>query len=295
MNIIVTGGAGFIASHVVDRLIDAGHHVAVIDNLSTGVKENLNPKASFYNLDIKDDLSEVFNKERPEAVLHFAAQINVRESIKDPVRDAKENILGSLNVFENCQKFNVKRVVFSSTGGAIYGDAKIIPTPEDYPASPLSPYGVAKMAVEKYLSLYPFESLILRFANVYGPRQIAKGEAGVVAIFSENIARQKEVVINGDGNQTRDFVFVSDVAEACLKGLFFSGLYNIGTQKETSVNELFELMKTKGAEYIFGEAQKEVQRSCLDISKAKKELGWSPKFSLDQGLKLTVDWLNEVE
>jgi UDP-glucose 4-epimerase len=301
MKILVTGGAGFIGSHLVDRLIKENHQVIVVDNLSTGKKENLNPKAQFYQLDILDPkLSEVFQKEKPEVVFHYAAQIDVRKSVKNPLEDAKINILGSLNLLENCKRFKVKKFIFASSGGAIYGQADIVPTPESYPAWPLSPYGVAKLTIEKYLNYYykvfglPYTSL--RLANVYGPRQNPEGEAGVVAIFCHKLLKGEQPVINGDGTQTRDYVFVDDVVEANLLALEKDkvDIFNVGTAKETSVNEIFQRLKRitgAGIEGIHGPAkQGEQKRSCLDFSKIKKELDWQPNYSLEQGLEKTVNY-----
>jgi UDP-glucose 4-epimerase len=301
MKILVTGGAGFIGSHLVDRLIKENYQVIVVDNLSTGKKENLNPKAQFYQLDILDPkLSEVFQKEKPEVVFHYAAQIDVRKSVKNPLEDAKINILGSLNLLENCKRFKVKKFIFASSGGAIYGQADIVPTPESYPAWPLSPYGVAKLTIEKYLNYYykvfglPYTSL--RLANVYGPRQNPEGEAGVVAIFCHKLLKGEQPVINGDGTQTRDYVFVDDVVEANLLALEKDkvDIFNVGTAKETSVNEIFQRLKRitgAGIEGIHGPAkQGEQKRSCLDFSKIKKELDWQPNYSLEQGLEKTVNY-----
>ena len=234
--IIVTGGAGFIGSHLTDKLIEKGERVVVIDNLSTGSRENLNPKAVFYKANIEDaEISNIFEKENPSAVFHFAAQINLRSSIDDPIRDAKTNILGSLNVLENCSKYGVKKVVFSSTGGAMYGAAKI-PTAETALANPSSPYGIAKLSVEYYLQYYlkslklPF--VVLRFANVYGPRQNHKGEAGVVAIFCNAMINGKQPIIFGSGKQTRDFVYVGDAVESAVlaykKNEFFYVIFVFG-------------------------------------------------------------------
>lgn len=302
MKIIVTGGAGFIGSHLVDRLIKEKHNVVIIDNLSTGKKENINKKAKFYKLTIESPkLKEVFNKVKPDIVFHLAAQINVRDSVANPINDAKINILGSLNLLENCKKFGIEKIIFASTGGAIYGDADIIPTPEDYKETPVSPYGVAKLSVEKYLYYYwkvkKLKFVSLRLANVYGPRQNSKGEAGVVAIFCDKMLSDKQPIINGNGRQTRDFVYVDDVVEA----FYFSfkktekvGIYNIGTAKETDINTIFqELKKLTGAKCkkIHGPSlEGEQKRSCLDFNKAKKELGWKPKYSLKEGLKETVEW-----
>ena len=301
MKFLVTGGAGFIGSHLVDRLIKEGHKVAVIDNLSTGRKENLNPKAKFYKIDICSyRISQIFKKEKPEVVFHYAAQIDVRKSVKDPVEDAKINILGTLNILENCKKYNIRKVIFASTGGAIYGDADIVPTPETYPELPLSPYGIAKLTIEKHLSYYykvfglPYVSL--RLANVYGPRQNSKGEAGVVAIFCDKMLSKKQPIINGDGKQTRDFVFVDDVVEANISALKKDkvGIFNIGTARETDVNTLFkklrELTDSKCAKIHGPTLPGEQKRSCLNFLKAKKELGWKPKYSLDKSLNKTMEW-----
>jgi len=260
MKILVTGGAGFIGSHIVDRLVKESHKVVIIDNLSTGRKENLNPKAKFYKLDIQNPgVAEVFKKEKPEIVFHLAAQIDVRKSVEDPLEDAKTNILGSLNIIQNFINVNSRKLVsnshkfvkfiFASTGGAIYGDADIVPTPETYPEFPLSPYGICKLSVEKYLNYYwkvfglPY--VALRYANVYGPRQNSKGEAGVIAIFLDKMLSGEKPVINGNGRQTRDFVFVKDVVEANILAMKKNkvGVYNIGTSKETDINTIFRKLK----------------------------------------------------
>ncbi len=299
--ILVTGGAGFIGSHVVDKLIEKEFEVVVVDNLSTGNRKNLNKKAKFYKADIsKPGIDKIFKKENPEIVFHFAAQINVRESVENPSQDAKVNIIGGLNVLQACKNFGVKKIIFSSTGGAIYGEADVIPTPESYIEKPMSPYGVAKLATEKYIYYYQkvfgIDFAVLRFANVYGPRQNSKGEAGVVAIFANKILLGKQPVITGTGNQTRDFVFVSDVADAAILAMESekTGIFNIGTGKETDINTVFsEIQKESGKviEKVYGPAQKgEQQRSCLDCSKAKAELGWFPKYSLEQGIKETMEW-----
>jgi len=299
--ILVTGGAGFIGSHIVDKYIDLGHEVFVIDNLSNGKKENLNPKARFYKIDIRDEkIGEIFAKEKPEIVNHHAAQIDLRKSIKDPVLDAKINILGILNLLENAIKHKVKKFIFASSGGAIYGDAENIPTREDEKPKPLSPYAIAKLVSEQYLEFYfkvhnlPY--IALRYANVYGPRQDPLGEAGVIAIFMNKLLSKRPPTINGDGNQTRDYVYVEDVAQANVLALKdnITGLFNIGTQKEASVNKLFQLISgllgvdipAKRGPNIKGE----VKRSCLDYLKAKNVLDWSPKVNLEDGLEKTLEW-----
>jgi len=301
MRCLVAGGAGFIGSHLVDRLIKGGHKVVVVDNLSTGKKENLDQKVKFYKIDIcNPKISQIFKKERPEVVFHYAAQIDVRKSVENPIEDAQVNILGSLNLLENCKKYKVKKIIFVSTGGAIYGDADIVPTPEDYLEFPLSPYGIAKLTVEKYLNYYyqvfglPYISL--RLANVYGPRQNSKGEAGVIAIFCDKMLLGKQPVINGSGLQTRDFIYVDDVVEANILAMKSrkTGIFNIGTAKETNINTIFrKIRELTDSKYkkIHGPALPgEQKRSCLDYSRAKRELSWQPKYSLDKGLKKTVAW-----
>jgi len=298
--ILVTGGAGFIGSHIVDKYIDLGHEVFVIDNLSNGKKENLNPKARFYKIDIRDEkIGEIFAKEKPEIVNHHAAQIDLRKSIKDPVLDAKINILGILNLLENAIKHKVKKFIFASSGGAIYGDAENIPTCEDEKPKPLSPYAIAKLVSEQYLEFYfkvhKLPYVALRYANVYGPRQDPLGGAGV-AIFMSKLLTKKPPTINGDGNKTRDYIYVEDVAQANILALKdnITGLFNIGTQKETSVNELFRLISRLLNIEITAERGSSikggVKRSCLDSSKAKDVLKWSPEVNLENGLKKTLEW-----
>ncbi len=312
MKILVTGGAGFIGSHIVDALIEENHEVFVVDNLSTGKKENLpacagrNPKAKFFKLDITEKkLEKVFKAEKPQVVFHLAAQIDVRKSVADPVWDAKQNILGSINLLENCKNFGVKKIIFSSTGGAIYGDTDKIPTTEDHLERPLSPYGIAKLAIEKYLHYYQqifgLNYIALRYANVYGPRQNSKGEAGVVAIFCDKLLAEQQPVINGDGKQTRDYVYVSDVVKANLLALnsLKIGIYNIGTSVETDVNQLAALIKSNintDLEFSHGQAKAgEQQRSCIDYTKAKIDLGWQPEIKLEEGIKKTVDWFKNLK
>jgi len=296
MKILVTGGAGFIGSHLVDELIKRRHSVAILDNLSEGKKENMlarrslgkggNPKARFYKTDILSlKIADIFKKEKPEIVFHLAAQKNVRKSLEDPIEDARTNILGSLNILKYCK--NIKKFIFSSSGGAIYGNAKIIPTPETEIANPLSPYGISKLAIEKYLKALNINYISLRYANVYGPRQDPLGEAGVVAIFINKIKNRQKPIIFGSGKQTRDYIYVSDVVAANTKALEknITGEFNIGTGKETSVNQLLKLISPEiKAKYIKA-VPGEVQRSCLDIKKAKQMLGWEPKIKLEDGIK----------
>lgn len=300
MKAIVTGGVGFIGSWVVDALIEEGFEVIIIDNLTTGNKNNLNEKAKFYEIDIRDEkISEIFEKEKPDYVFHLAAQINLRDSIKNPLKDAEINILGSLNILGCCVKHGVKKFIFSSTGGAIYGDDSKIPTHETEKENPTSPYGIAKLTIEKYLdfykSLYGLDYVSLRYSNVYGPRQNSKGEAGVVSIFIDNILSRKQIVINGSGEQTRDYVYVKDVAGANILSLNLSGIFNVSTGEETSVNELFEKivncmdLGTK-IEKVYGpEIKGEQMRSCLNSKKLEKK-GWKTKYDLDEGIKETIKW-----
>jgi len=304
MKCLITGGAGFIASHLVDKLIEEGHEVTIVDNLSTGKKENLNPKADFYNVDILDSkISNIFKEKKPDIVFHYAAQIDVRKSVENPVESAKINILGSLNILENCKNFGVKKIVFASTGGAIYGEAKTVPTPEDYLPQPISPYGIEKLIVEHYLDFYKkqynLDYLILRFANVYGPRQNSKGEAGVVAIFCDSILAGSQIIINGSGEQTRDFVFVEDIINANILGVKKNknGTFNVGTGEETDINTIFlNLKKLFGSEIreIHGpEKSGEQERSCLDFTKSKEILDWQPNYDLLQGLEKTKEWFRK--
>lgn len=304
MKILVTGGAGFIASHVTDAFIAAGHDVAIIDDMSSGKTENLNPKAKFYRLDVQDpQVAEVFRQEKPDVLCHHAAQMDVRRSVADPLFDARANILGLLNLLENGRQNGLKRVIFSSTGGAIYGEQDVFPCPETHKTEPLSPYGIAKLASEKYLFFYHAQYGIsyaaLRYANVFGPRQNPHGEAGVIAIFTEKLLRGEQPVINGDGTQTRDYVFVGDLVRANLAALTsdYVGALNLGNGIETDVNELFRhLCKLCGSSATekHGPAKPgEQRRSVIDNSLAKKVLGWTPQVSLEAGLAQTVEFFRK--
>lgn len=301
MKILITGGAGFIGSHIADRYIELGHEVVIVDNLVTGQKENIPPKATFYEMDICDQaLKQIFEKEKPEVVGHQAAQMDVRKSVDDPIYDATVNVLGGLNLFQNCVKYNVKKVIFASTGGAIYGEQDYFPADEKHPLRPLSPYGITKLTTEKYLyfylQTYKLNHTILRYANVYGPRQNPHGEAGVVAIFSTKILKEDQPVINGDGKQTRDYVYVGDVVAANAIALKTANnkIYNIGTGIETDVNVLFNKIKDamgRDVPEVHGEAKAGEQlRSVLDNSLIQKEQGWKPSVSLGEGLKMTVEF-----
>ena len=306
MKILVTGGAGFIGSNVVDGFIWEGHQVTVVDNLSNGLEANVNKKAQFIKVDIRSVVMDtVFEKMQPDVLCHHAAQIDLRKSVTDPIYDADVNIMGSLNLLNACVKYQVKKVTFASTGGAIYGEQNYFPTDEKHPAHPVSPYGVAKFAVEKYLYFYQktygMDFVVLRYSNVYGPRQNPLGEAGVVSIFTEKLLTDRESVINGPGTQTRDFVFVGDVVEANLLALGYphSDVFNIGTGTETDVNCIFRTLKEKtGSKQIEVHGPVipgELERSVLDYRKAEKLLGWKPKHNLDQGITKTVDYFQKMK
>jgi UDP-glucose 4-epimerase len=304
MRILVTGGAGFIASHLVDAFVAAGHQVSVLDDLSSGRRENLNPQAHFYQLDVQDPaVAEVFGREQPEVLCHHAAQMDVRRSVADPMFDARVNLVGLLNLMEQGRRNDLKRVLFASTGGAIYGEQETFPAPETHKTEPVSPYGVAKLASERYLFFYwvtyGISYAALRYANVYGPRQNPHGEAGVVAIFAEKLLRGEQPVINGDGRQQRDYIHVSDLVRANLAALTseFVGAVNLGTGIETDVNALFHhLCKFCGstASEQHGPAKPgEQRRSVIDSSLARRALGWQPQVSLEEGLQQTVAFFRE--
>lgn len=298
--ILVTGGAGFIGSHVADRLVAAGHDVAVVDNLSTGRREFVPAQASFYQYDINlVEAAELIRAWRPEALVHHAAQMNVRFSVADPVADARENILGSLNLLQAAAEARVPRIIFASTGGAIYGDEAPIPARETDSPWPDSPYGIAKLAVEHYLRYYQQEygltTISLRYANVYGPRQNGLGEAGVVAIFIEKFLAAEQPLINGDGLQTRDFVYVADVVAANLLALDYprSGTFNIGTGHETDILTIYlKLQELAHSPLgpVHGPAKPgEQRRSALDAGLARETLGWEPLVPLEEGLARTFE------
>lgn len=301
MKILITGGAGFIASHVVDAYLKDRHEVVVIDNLSTGDKENLPARARFIEMNICDpEVENIFQDEKFDLVNHHAAQINVRASVEGPQFDARVNIIGTLNLLQGCKKSGVKKFIFASTGGAIYGEQDYFPADENHPARPLSPYGIGKLAVEKYLYFYHLDCglkyVCLRYGNVYGPRQNPYGEAGVVAIFAKKMLAGEEPIINGDGLQTRDYVFVGDVARANQLALEYpaSGIFNIGTGTETDVIRIFELLKdslkSDAPEKHGPKAPGEQQRSVLDASLAAEKLGWKPQVDLEEGIRQTAEF-----
>ena len=302
MRSIVTGGAGFIGSHVVDALVARGDEVAVIDSLARGKEENVASGAELHVRDIREPLDDLFDAVRPEAVFHLAAQADVRVSVERPVEDAEVNVLGTVRILEAARRHSAQ-VVFSSTGGAIYGEC-VEPAREDSPCEPLSPYGTAKLAGEEYLRsfnrLYGTRHIALRYGNVYGPRQDPHGEAGVVAIFLGALARGEQAKIFGDGLQTRDYVYVGDVARATTSTLGQdSGVFNVGTGRETSVVELYELCaKVAGSDTPAEHAHArlgELQRSFLDPERAAHELGFSAMVELEDGLRATWDWIRGTE
>jgi UDP-glucose 4-epimerase len=306
MKILVTGGAGFIGSHLVDQLVKLNHQVIVVDDLSSGFRKFINPKAKFFKLSIKSPkLKTIFDRLRPQAVFHLAAQKSVSESVRNPLADAETNIIGSLNVIECSRRIKIKKFIFISTGGAIYGDLKKGAFKESDDENPVSPYALAKWTIDKYLKnfyqpVYNFPYVSLRLSNVYGPRQDPLGEAGVAAIFCSRLLKKKKCFINGRGNQTRDFVFVNDVVEACVKSLTKGhGVYNIGVSRETTINQLYSGISN----LILGSSNKaihrqavpgEVKRSALNYTKAKKELNWIPKISTKEGLNKTLDYFRKL-
>lgn len=299
MRILVTGGAGFIGSHIVDTYIEAGHDVFIVDDLSTGKLDNLHPCAHFLHADILDlAVRKLIAAEKIDVVNHHAAQMDVRRSVVDPLFDARVNLLGMLNVLEGAREAKVKKVIFSSSGGTVYGEQTMFPASEDHPTQPISPYGVSKRSGEHYLHFYSVEYgipyIALRYANVYGPRQDPHGEAGVVAIFTLRLLSGQQPVINGDGKQTRDYVFVKDVARANLAALQadYCGPINIGASIETDVNQLFQHLRTltnSSLPETHGPAKPgEQRRSVLAWNRARDVLGWSPTVELEEGLRETV-------
>ncbi len=304
MRILITGGAGFIGSHVADACVAAGHEVMVLDNLSSGRKENVPPEARFVLCDVASETAEeAVRTFRPEVVNHHAAQIDVRTSVADPLFDARVNVLGTLHLLEASRKFGVRKFLFASSGGAGYGEQEAFPADESHPVRPVSPYGAAKMAAELYLHCYRAQYGLawtsLRYGNVYGPRQDPHGEAGVVAIFAERLLRGQTAIIFGDGEQTRDYVYVGDVVRANLLALSRGDgtALNIGTGIETSVNTIFRTLRD-----LAGSDQKEIhaeakpgeqRRSCLENRMASYELGWYPELSLDEGLARTLAYFRE--
>lgn len=295
-NVLITGGAGFIGSHVADLLIKEGYSVFVVDNLSSGSDYNINKEVKFYNLDINSpDLEKVFKENKIDFVFHFAAQASVSYSTKYPTEDATENILGSINLLKFCKKYEVKKFITSSTA-AVYGVPEYLPVDEGHKTTCLSFYGISKLTMEKYVELFGVDYIIFRFANVYGPRQSAHGEAGVVAIFADKMKNSQEITIHGDGEQTRDFVYVSDIADVCLsaiqigvKGEVKNEIINVSTKEAISINRLFELMAEKYGykkEPIHTQERiGDIKHSILDNKKCIKLFGFAPTTSVEKGLE----------
>ena len=299
MKVLVTGGAGFIGSNLASALVEADLSVAVIDDLSTGKRENVPPEATFFKMDISSPVvHRIFEREKFDVVFHLAAQMDVRRSVEDPGNDAEINILGGINLLRSSVKHGVKKFIFSSTGGAIYGEQDYFPADEKHPLNPLSPYGISKLAFEKYLYFYYVQHALpyvsLRYANVYGPRQNSEGEAGVVAIFCERLLGRKKAVVYGDGLQTRDFVYVEDVVKANLLALEYDGsdVFNVGAGIEIDINTIFEKIKAatgSDQERINEEGKPgEQRRSCITYEKIAGSLEWSPNVGLDDGIEKTV-------
>lgn len=304
MRIVVTGGAGFIASNITDAYIERGHEVHIFDDFSTGHRANLNPKATLHQIDIADSQSaRLIERIKPDVLSHHAAQMDVRHSVADPSFDARVNILGFINLLEGCKNAGVKKVIFASSGGAVYGEQESFPAPESHGTQPASPYGVSKRTGELYLSCYhqtfglPY--IALRYANVYGPRQSTKGEAGVVAIFLSLLLTGKTPVINGDGKQTRDYVYVGDVVAANVAALAsaFVGPVNIGTGVETDVVTIYHHLRDAVGSRLqaqHGPAKAgEQRRSCIDNRRAGEVLGWRPQVTLPEGLQRTAAYYRE--
>lgn len=300
MRVLVTGGAGFIASHIVDKLIAADHQVVVVDNLSTGNKANLNAQATFIEMDILDDkISEVFAQEKPDVVIHHAAQIDVQRSLNEPVFDGQVNILGTVNILQNCVQHQVKKIIYASSA-AVYGDPEYLPVDEKHPIAPISYYGISKHTPEHYIAvfaqLYGLQYTIFRYANVYGPRQDPKGEGGVVSIFVDKILKGERPLIFGDGQQTRDFIFVDDIARANLLAVTDGDneIINISCNTRTSVEELYNTMKALADSQLQPEYKAaragDILHSALDNTKASQLLNWEPVFQLEQGLKETLEY-----
>ncbi len=305
MKILVTGGAGFIASHIVDAYVAAGHDVVVVDNLSTGKRENVNPKARLVVMDLLDDgLPALLKEEKPQVVNHHAAQINVKVSLDDPAKDVRQNIEGTVRLLDACRRHGVRRFVFASSGGAMYGEVMGAPAAEDTALKALSVYGVDKYSAELYAAVfartYGLEYVALRYANVYGPRQDPYGEGGVVAIFTEGMLKGRDLAIFGDGETVRDFVYVKDVVSANLAALSAPAneTFNIGTGRPTNLNELYQVLaQLTGCPKPANRAPErlgDIRRSLLDASKASRVLGWSPRYALEQGLRETVEFFRQA-
>jgi len=304
VNVLITGGAGFIGSHIQDSMLNKQHNTIIVDDLSTGHRRNLNPKSVFHEIDIRTDtMRDVFDTHHPEIVFHLAAQMDVRRSVKEPTYDADVNIVGSIKLMELCREFGTKRIIYASTGGAIYGEPDYMPADEKHPVSPMCQYGISKHTVEHYLELYhknyDLSYLALRFPNVYGPRQDPHGEAGVVAIFSLLMLRGKQVTIFGDGSKTRDYVYIGDIIKACEIGVETDtvGVYNLGWGTEVKDFEIYDSVRRhteSDLPPIYAPRRLgEVERICLDATRARDVLGWEPTVTLDDGIKSAVSFYRD--
>src|SRR5216684_2618438 len=305
MKILVTGAAGFIASHVADTYVNAGHDVVILDDLSRGSRRNLNPKSRFYQCDIRDreGIEKIFLLERPEIINHHAAQMDVRRGVREPLFDAQVNILGSLNLIEAAVAHGAKRFIYIASAGAGYGEPKEMPVPEDYPINPITPYGISKHTIEHYLFtfhfLYRLEYVVLRYGNVYGPRQSSQGEAGVFATFSEQMLSGIQPIIYGDGTKIRDYVYITDVVAANVAALErgTGEIFNISSGVQTTDQEVFDLVRDLLGKSIHPKyvpvRPGEIDRICLDISKAERLLGWKPQVSLTEGARRTIAYFKE--
>lgn len=304
MRVIITGGAGFIGSHITDRLVEEGYQVCVIDNLSTGSIKNLNPKVQFYQIDIcSPHIDVVFKRFRPNVTFHLAAQIDVNKSLKLPLYDGNTNILGSINIFDNCIKYKVEKVIYASSA-AVYGEPQYLGIDEEHPVLPLSFYGLSKFVAEQYLTtyarLYDLKYTIIRYANVYGPRQISTGEAGVISIFIDHLLKDNTPTIYGDGSQTRDFIYVKDVVDANIKALRCNenSTINIGTSYPTSIKDLLQCISTLSAKISYPNYAPtrygDIHSCHLNTNKAYQYLNWKPVFSLKQGLYETISYYENL-
>ncbi|MDI3328507.1 MAG: SDR family oxidoreductase [Alicyclobacillaceae bacterium] len=304
MRVLVTGGAGFIGSHVVDRLVEDGHEVAVVDDLSTGREDRIGARVAFYRMSVESaHLAEVFTAFRPEAVIHLAAQSNVPRSLDDPMADARINVLGTVNVLEQCRLYGVRKIVYASSA-AVYGQPQYLAIDERHPIQPISFYGISKYTPETYIQaygqMYGLEYTILRYSNVYGPRQNSGGEGGVVSIFVDKLLRDEAPWIDGDGQQTRDFIYVEDVAAANVAALTVGsgGIFNIGTGQETSIQRLWELLKEMTGTSLKPLCRPprpgDIRASYFDNTKARRELGWEPRYDLREGLMCTIAYYRDA-
>ena len=300
MKILITGGAGFIGSHIVDKYVDLGHKVEVIDDMSSGLMENMRDDVTYHEIDIRSSkVTAVFDEGSFDVVNHNAAQMDVRKSTEDPAFDADVNIIGSINLLQNCVRTNVKQFIFASTGGAIYGEQDAYPVDETHPANPVSPYGVSKLSIEKYLHYYDVEygiiHSILRYSNVYGPRQNPHGGAGVIAIFAKKLLLGKQVIINGDGKQTRDYVYIDDIVRLNELVLAFDRctLTNAGRGMEHDVNYLFDLLKQKMGSTMKAKHGPQVpgeqRRSSINSDRAMQLFNWKAEVDIESGISKTAD------